>query len=255
MADNKMESPVADYDKDKTLNFYIYITASLFLHFLIIFSGFININFGKSDFDIKKSSLNVSVVEEVEVFAEKKSKVSQKPSGKDIDIETKSIETEPEIEKKVPMFSGQKKKLPDKNLIPQKKSENKEKYIDRKEKTDLIKDIADIKKEIESENELSFDKILKDIDSFKNDIGSQSKKDMKDSENMFSDLEKGSEKSDKINIYRYKIAFEVEKKWALPEELINKEDMLETSIVFTVLKNGTIGSIWFDSKSGEWVFW
>lgn len=84
--------------------------------------------------------------------------------------------------------------MPDKNLIPQKKSENKEKYIDRKEKTDLIKDIADIKKEIESENELSFDKILKDIDSFKNDIGSQSKKDMKDSENMFSDLEKGQRK-------------------------------------------------------------
>lgn len=67
----------------------------------------------------------------------------------------------------------------------------------------------------------------------------------------FQILKKGSEKSDKINIYRYKIAFEVEKKWALPEELINKEDMLETSIVFTVLKNGTIGSIWFDSKSGE----
>jgi len=253
LTDNSKEISFVDDNKAKEPAFLIFIIVSLIFHVLLFFSGFININLGKSDFDIQKSSLNVTVVESSETLSEKKDPVSQKASGKNIDIETKKTDEKPEIVKKTPLFSGAKKKLPEKKII-EKKAEKKKQQKKIEQKNDLIEEIAAIKKEIQSDSSTKFDKVLKDIDSFKNEIDSQNKGNTLESDNLFSDLEKGSEKSDKINIYRYKIAYEVEKKWALPEELINKEDMLETSIVFKVLKDGTISSIWFDRKSGNEYF-
>lgn len=252
MTDKIKDSSSLESNKPKEPDFLIFILISIFFHGLLFSAGFININLGKSDLSIQKSSLNVTVIEESQSGQEKKEPSLQKASGKNIDVETSKTEEKKELEKKKPLFSGAKKRLPEKKVIIKKSPDNKKEPV--KISNDLIKDIAAIKKEIESDKSSSLDKVLKDINSFKEDINSNNNGDSSESENIFSDLEKGTEKSDKINIYRYKIAYEVERKWALPEELINREDMLETLIVFNVLKDGTISSIWFDRKSGNEYF-
>lgn len=250
MADNNRIESGKDNSRSKEPSFPVFVACSVVFHFLLFSAGFININFGKSDFDIQKSSLNVTVVQSSEAAKEEKKTGLQKPSGKNPDIEAGKIEKKTEPEEKKPVFSGTKKRLPKKEVkvskAPQKKEEEK--------RSDLSKDIAEIKKEVEKNEKSSIDKVLKDIDSFKKDMGPNNSGNEEKTDNMFSDLEKGAEKSEKIDIYRYKIAYEVERKWALPNELVNTGDKLETSIVFSVLPDGTIHNIWFDRKSGNEYF-
>jgi TonB family protein len=236
---------------EKEPAFLLFVILSVIFHVLIFSAGFININFGKSDFDIQKSSLNVTVVDSSENINKKNKVSSPKPSGKNVDIEAAKNNNNSETDEKKPAYTGVKKRLPKKEI---KVSEKPAKTKKETKTSDLAKDLASIKKEVESNDKSSFDRVLKDIDSFKKDIVSDKKGNSDSSDNMFSDLQKGAEKSEKIDIYRYKIAYEVEKKWALPQELINTGEPLETLIVFSVLPDGIIHNIWFDKKSGNEYF-
>ncbi|MDY0131457.1 MAG: TonB family protein [Desulforegulaceae bacterium] len=259
---------------------FVFVIFSIVFHCLIFSMGLINLKFGKSDFDYQKNSLNVSVVYSSEAEFDKKEVAPVKASGKNLDIEPAKVDKIPEIEDiepakvdkipeiediepvkadkipeiedKKPVFSGAKKKLPKKEvkevIASQKKNLEKNKDL---AKNKLTKEIAQLKKEIEKSDTDSTDKVLEDIKSFKKAISSQNQGKDQKSDSMFSDLEKGAEKSEKIDIYRYRIAYEVERQWALPNDFFNADGVLETSIVFTVLPDGKIQNIWFDRKSGN----
>lgn len=56
-----------------------------------------------------------------------------------------------------------------------------------------------------------------------------------------------------IDLYRLEIAYQIEKKWAFPEQLAGGTD-LEAVLMIKILPSGEIQDIWFEKKSGNSYF-
>ncbi len=54
-----------------------------------------------------------------------------------------------------------------------------------------------------------------------------------------------------IDIYRVEVAFQIQKNWAFPEQLVGARTDLVAELAFTILPNGEIKDIWFDKSSGN----
>lgn len=217
--------------------FLKYLILVLILHLGFISLGFFGINKSSSAREFIQSSMDVSIIEE-------KVKPEIKAAEK---INTESVKKTPArkapvVKSKKPSFSKKKKKIV-------KKRTNKPKKIVKKNilsTREVEKTISKYKEEVSTE--LAMGEVANDIKKFKQNLSVKGKS---SKNGVFSGMDLRAAEAEKIDKYRYKVAHIVERKWALPSELINAEEHLETFIVFNVLPDGTIENIWFDKKSGN----
>ncbi|PID77806.1 MAG: hypothetical protein CSB21_03675 [Deltaproteobacteria bacterium] len=214
-----------------------FLLASIFFHFSIICAAAIDFDKGSKYRELKENSLNVAIVEKKPDLPKKGKNLKNKESGKNINISEESPKNK-KINSKKTLVSKKKKKL-----VKKKKNKSAPGKI-------FKNTVKSHKKEDSSKDRLK--NIAMEIEGFKKDIAKEEKG--KKDNDFFSDLSKNAEIAEKIDIYRYKIASSVEKMWAIPAELVNNDESLETSIVFSVLGDGSIKEIWFDKKSSNTYF-
>lgn|GEM_PF-6166701 len=237
--------------ENKGTGFWKYAAASIIVHLLLFSAAALDFNFGSKKIDLKRSSMNVAILEKAPE-AKQENRDPGKKSGKNIETKKKPVtEKKPktdqrEFEDKKPLVSGKKKRLPElnKNLKKEKQPKiDNQKNNNQKAETQTIESA-------EAQNDLNDNtRVIEDIEQFRKEIEKESAQ--SDDNGFFSDLSQGAKLEKKIEIYSYKIAGEVERKWALPSEVANSGERLETSIVFTVTPEGRISNIWFDKKSGN----
>jgi colicin import membrane protein len=56
---------------------------------------------------------------------------------------------------------------------------------------------------------------------------------------------------EQIDLYRFQIAYHIEKKWAFSEQLTGGRSDLEAILVIKIMPSGEIQDIWFEKKSGN----
>ncbi len=64
----------------------------------------------------------------------------------------------------------------------------------------------------------------------------------------------GRQVLEQIDLYRFQIAYHIEKKWAFSEQLTGGRSDLEAILVIKILPSGEIRDIWFEKKSGNSYF-
>lgn len=253
--------------RDSQPGIWKFIIASVILHMAVVSVGFIDFKISPKK-DYRHNSLNVSIVSSAKPeqnSVEKKSKSLEKQVKKDSAVPVinhkKEKPKEEVLEVKKPLISQNKKKLPpakdeaiNKKTLPAKNTAKEKKNIESVKKT-----ISEYKKEVDSSqtvsNQKNLDNVIKDIEKLRQDVlKSDEKNASSDTGSFLAGFSEGAELAEKIDRYRYKISYEVEKKWALPSELIDVGEKLETAIVFSVLPDGSIINIWFDKKSGNEYF-
>lgn len=217
--------------------FLKYLILVLILHVSFIALGFFGINKNSSAREFIQSSMDVSIIEEK---VKKEVKTAK-------EVKTRSVEKTPSrkapvVKSKKPSFKKKKKKRRNKKVDKPKKIVKKNNVSTR----DVEKTISKFKEEVSTE--LAMGEVANDIKKFKQNLSVKGKS---SKNGVFSGMDLRAAEAEKIDKYRYKVAHIVERKWALPSELINAEEHLETFIVFNVLPDGTIENIWFDKKSGN----
>ncbi|MGM0417399.1 MAG: TonB family protein [Thermodesulfobacteriota bacterium] len=249
--------------ENKDSGLWKYAAVSVIVHLLIFSAAALDFNFASEKTDLRKSSMNVAIVEKAPESKQEKN-APDKKSGKNIEARKKSVtEKKPETEKKAetekiketeqrefkdkkPLVSGKKKRLPEpEKTVKKEKQPKKDNQVSNKQKAEP--QASETGKEQKEVNDNS--RVTEDIEQFRKDIQKESAN--SDDNGFFSDLSQGAKLEKKIEIYSYKIASEVEKKWALPSEVANSGEDLETAVVFTVTPEGRISNIWFDKKSGN----
>lgn len=243
-----------NFKNEPEVNYIWFIAASITLHLLVIGLGALDISFGTKKRDFQKSSLNVAIVEESPKSKSPLKKIDS-IKGKKVNIEEKKREIKKKaiIKDKKPLIIQKKKRLSSiKKSIKKEKIEHKKNNVSKK-KEDIKNIISSFKKDLNKdvEKERNSDKIAKEIEEFRKDISTNNNPKEK---GLLTGISEGAKAAQIIDRYRYKVAYQVEKKWALPSELVNSDDFLEASVVISVDKQGKIVNIWFDKKSGNKFF-
>ena len=228
--------------------FSYFMILSILFHALVLFFIFFNFNHKKIKKYEKKNYVNVSLV----THSEKKNtsvkqlenikktdkyiqiKKAVDLSGKKEKVKIKKPKTAFKKRKRLKTFHVTRKKTPKVKTAPE---------------ADIKNIISKYKKEIEKTKIKQADVISKEILEYKNEIHKSDK-----SKSVFSNLAEGAKLDEKINKYRFQIAYEVEKNWALPTGISSSENGIEASIIFKVMSDGKIKDIWFDKKSGNRYF-